>query len=120
MYAIRSYYGKELEIKRLTIDSIASNRIYFKQGYYDEFTGETKYTEYVYPSLIQKMLNLHMTSSKNPNVWFTTFFGIALLFLATSSIWMFKSKTKIFKKGILVAIAGLVATILILYSYNFV
>ncbi len=107
--------GRVLRMRHFNVDSIAGDIMYFEDGQYNVSTGDVSYISYSYPDFVTKMIKLHMTSSRNTMAWLTTIFGVALLFLAVSSFWMFKPKTKNFKKGLIVAIAGIVFTIIILY-----
>ena len=107
--------GEVLRIRHFKVDSVAGDIVYFEDGQYNASSGEVKYVLYSYPDFMYKMIRLHMTPSKNAMAWLTTIFGVALLFLAVSSFWMFKPKTKNFKKGFIVAIAGIVFSIIILY-----
>jgi hypothetical protein len=61
---------------------------------------------------------LHKTRSKDSahylSHYFTTIFGILLLFMSVSAFWMFKPGTKLFSRGVYMTIAGIVASIILL------
>ncbi len=105
--------ARALRIRHLNIDKEDDTTLYFREGSYNKQTGVASYDQSDYPVFISKLVKLHMTASGGAMSWLTTIFGIALLFLAVSSFWMFKPQTKIFKKGIIVAIAGIIFTIIL-------
>ncbi len=105
--------ARALKIRHFNINKEDETTIYFREGSYNKQTGNVIYDQSEYPVFVSKLVRLHMTASGGVMSWLTTTFGIALLFLAVSSFWMFKPKTKIFKKGIIVAIAGIVFTMIL-------
>lgn len=109
-----SKIGPALRIKKFEVIKTEGSIVYFQNGTYDKSTGMAKYTEKVLPAFIESMNGLHKTPSGKPTHWFSIFFGVCLLFLAISSFWMFKPKTKMFKRSLGFACAGLVFTIIIL------
>lgn len=89
--------------------------VYFNKGTYNTATGVVKYTSQELPAWLSVFNNLHKSSSKDSVHLFATIYGILLLFLAISSLFIFKPKTKMFYRGVLIAMAGLVfAAILLL------
>lgn len=88
--------------------------LYFQNGKYNKSTGLVQYKEKVLPSVFSSSIKLHKISSKSATRWISIIYGLLLLFLAISSFWMFKSKTKLFRRGIYVTVAGLVTAILLL------
>ncbi len=105
--------AQALRIRHLKVDKEEEGVLYFHDGSYNKTTGLTSCDKAEYPVFISKLTRLHMTASGGAMSWLTTIFGLALLFLAISSFWMFKPKTKIFKKGIIVTIAGIIFTIIL-------
>lgn len=105
---------KALRLRDFQVLKTDGGIIYFKNGTYDKETGVAEYSAQELPSWINKFNNLHKSSSKSLVHWFTTIFGILLLFLAISSFWMFKPKTKLFRRGIYFAASGIVVAILLL------
>lgn len=103
-----------LHVRNLKIVRTNGDTLFFETGQYNKLSGSVNYTikEAIFP--INKFHNLHTASSKNPLFWLTTLFGIILLFLAISSLWMFKQGTNLFKRGIYLTLAGAVLTIVIL------
>jgi len=105
--------GKELRIRHFKVEKEDDTTLYFQNGFYNKETGLASYDQSDYPVFISKLVKFHMTSAGSPMAWLTTIFGIALLFLAVSSFWMFKPQTKIFKTGIIVIIAGIIFTVIL-------
>ena len=105
--------AQTLRLRHLNIEKETEETLFFKAGQYNKASGVVSYEKSEYPTIISKLVNLHKTPSGGIVSWFTTFFGIALMFLAVSSFWMFKPKTKMFKKAILVATAGIIFTIIL-------
>lgn len=104
-----------LRIKNLKVINQDSTTLNFEQGTYSKTTGVASYTtsEVIFP--FNKFINLHKAASQSPSHWFTTLFGIVLLFLGVSSFWMFKSTTRQFRRGVLLSVVGVVAAILLLF-----
>lgn len=104
-----------LKLKNVKVASEDSITINFTNGTYSKVTGIANYTtkEVIFP--FNKFINLHKATSQSPVHWFTVLFGVILFLLGISSLWMFKSSTKQFKRGILVALAGTTVAILLLF-----
>lgn len=107
--------GSALRIRAFEAMKVEGDVVYFKNGTYNKTTGIAIYSEQKLPSFIEKMNDLHKTSSRNATHWFTTFYGVILSFLAISSFWMFKSSSKQFKRGLVLAGGGFVLAIIILF-----
>ncbi len=107
--------GRNLRIREFNVEKTEGDIIYFKGGSYNKVTGATGQTvrELIFP--LNKMTGFHTTPSKKPLHWFTLTFALTLLFLAVSSLWMFKSTTKVFRQGILLTLAGVIAAIVLLF-----
>lgn len=107
--------GRVLRIRQFELLKENNGVLYFREGSYDRESGMAKYTAYEYPWLIQEMNKFHLANSKHRYSWLSTVFGIALLFFAVSSFWMFPVKSKIFKKGIQFATIGMLLAIVVLF-----
>ena len=107
--------GYTLKIKKLYVNKMADNIIYFDQGKYNKLTGEVVYSKKELPFFLKKMQTLHKATTKSPVYWLNIFFGISLLFFVISSFWMFLPSTSVFKKGIYFSLAGIVMTVIILF-----
>lgn len=100
--------GKKLKIKGLEVKEQKGNLLVFKEGTYNLKTGEAKYTKKELPFFLKKMTDLHKSDSKHKLSILNTIFGISLLFFVISSFWMFNTKSRIFKNGIIISIIGLI------------
>ena len=103
--------GAALRMRAFETMKVEGDFVYFKNGTYNKATGVAIYTEQKFPSFIEKLNNLHKTSTKNATHWFTAVYGILLFFLAISSFWMFKANSKQFKRGFVFAGVGLLLAI---------
>lgn len=106
--------GKELKMKNLEVEKTEGTVLKFKQGTYDSATGQAKYSRKELPFVLDKMVKLHKAQSKDTLSPLNTFFGISLFFFVISSFWMFNPKTKVFKRGMIFTIAGLIVAIILL------
>lgn len=107
--------GKALWKRDFKIIKSEGQLVYFKNGTYNKATGIVQHTENELPSFLNSLNRLHKSPSKNLVHWFTLVYGILLLFLAVSSFWMFKPKTKQFRRGIILAIVGILAALVLVY-----
>jgi len=83
-------------------------------GTYDRETGTLAYRAMELPPIIQNMVNLHKSTSKMPSHVFNVAYGILLLFLALSSFFMYKPKSRQLKKGLAVSAIGAVTAVALL------
>jgi hypothetical protein len=109
-----SELGKVLHMRDFQVLKTDGAIVYFQNGTYDKETGVVKYSTKELPAWISKFNALHQASSRSLVHWFTTVLGVLLLFLAISSFWMFKPKTKLFRRGIYFAVSGIIAAIILL------
>lgn len=106
--------GQKLRQRDFKVSRTEGNILYFKSGQYDSETGEASYTTREWYGWIMPFTELHKTSTKGATHYFTTLFGIALLFMSVSAFWMFKPGTKLFSSGVYLTIGGIVAAVLML------
>jgi hypothetical protein len=106
--------GRALQIRDFKIEKSEGEIIYFQKGNYNKVTGVATWSTMELPGWFNEFSELHKTSSRNFAHWFTTIFGILLLFMALSSFWMFKRGTKFFRRGILMAGMGILAAALLM------
>ncbi len=107
--------GSALRIKRFQIDKEENGVAYFKQGSFNIETREVNYTKKELPYLLDKMTHLHKATSSRSLSFLNVFFGVSLLFYVISSFLMFTPNSGIFKKGIYVAIAGIVFALVLIF-----
>ncbi len=87
--------------------------IVFEEGSYDKHSGLVNYKTTEYPEIICKLNSLHASSTDSPKHWLNISYGVLLGFLALSSLWMYKPSTRMFRRGIVLSVAGLVLTAII-------
>lgn len=103
-----------ISLRRINLVRELNDTIYYNNGTYSKTTGIAQYTTKQQPRFIQKMKSLHEASGKNSVSWFTAIYGISLLFLAISSFWMYKSKSRLFKRGLIIAGIGITFAFILL------
>jgi hypothetical protein len=106
--------GSALHIRNFEIVRTDENRIVFNNGFYNKSSGVVEYTSIELPQWLSKINSLHKTSSRSPLHWLGIIYGILLFFMAISSLWMFKSGTGLFRRGITLAVGGTVIVLIIL------
>jgi len=109
-----SELGKMLNMRDFIILRAEGDTLYFQKGAYNKVTGVAKFTVKEHPSFFSKIIGLHKTKSKDNAHWITLTIGILFAFLAISSLWMFKPKTKRFRRGMYLTGAGILVTIIVL------
>lgn len=105
----------ELKLKGFKVISENDSLIIFNTGTYNKINGNLKYgkKEFIFP--LNKFSKLHMLPSKaSPIHLISLLLGVALIFLALSSFWMYKPNSKIFKKGMWITGAGILLSLLML------
>ncbi len=107
--------GKALGIKRLKVDKTEGDIFYFKDGTYNNKSGQAKYSTKELPWVLDRMTHLHKAKSSEPLFFLNIFFGLSLLFFVISSFWMFLPSSSIFKKGLYFTLAGIVLTLILLF-----
>ena len=107
--------GKVIKVKELKFLKKEGDMAYFKQGSYQITTGKATYTVKELPFIIGKMNNFHKANTSHPLFYLNIFFGTALMFFVISTFWMFAPGTRIFKKGILFTLAGVLLTLILLF-----
>ena len=107
--------GRNLRMRDINVEKTEGDVIYFKGGFYNKTTGAAEQTvkELIFP--LNKMTEFHTTPSRKPLHWFTMTFALTLLFLAISSLWMFKPSTKVFRQGIIFTLSGIALAVVLLF-----
>ncbi|MDX1642653.1 MAG: hypothetical protein R3220_13205, partial [Balneolaceae bacterium] len=83
----------------------------FGSGTYNKETGVANYTVYELPAILDKFNDLHKTMSSSAASPFTALLGFLLLFMAISSLWMFKTTSPHFKRGMVLTAVGILASV---------
>lgn len=109
-----SQLGPNLKIRNLKVSKTEGSTLYFQEGTYNIETGMAKYVTKEWYSWVTPFTELHKTSSKSTGHYFTTIFGISMLFMSISAFWMFKPGTKLFSSGVYLTVAGIIASIFLL------
>jgi len=104
-----------LKVKGLKVTKTEGDVLYFKQGNYNQKTGNAVYTVKKLPFVLDKMTKLHKATTNDPLYYLNLFFGASLLFFVISSFWMFMPSSNVFKKGLYFTIAGIVLTMVMLF-----
>jgi len=106
--------GRELRMREVKVTKTEGDIITFQNGTYNKTTGATAFTikEVMFP--FNKFINFHKAISSKATHWFNLVFGVVFLFLAVSSLWMFKPNTKTFRRGMILVGVGIVFTIVLL------
>ncbi len=89
--------------------------ITFAQGTYNKTTGVANYKVNELPKFLQKMEGFHKATVNSPLFFLNIFFGVSLLFFSVSAFFMFAKGNKTLKKGLYVALGGLIFAIIILF-----
>jgi hypothetical protein len=106
--------GANLRLRDFKVTKTAGDTLYFKEGTYNVSTGKASYVTKEWFSWIVPFTELHKSSSRDVAHYLTTLFGICLFFMSFSAFWMFKPGTKLFNRGVLLTIAGVVASVILL------
>lgn len=86
-----------------------------KNGVYNTATGSIQFTAKQLPGLIERFISLHKLSSSKPACWISVIYGILLLFLALSSLWMFTPSTRKFRRGIMLTTIGVTLAVVLVF-----
>ena len=108
--------AKKLHSKRLKVEKEEGDMVYFQNGDYNRETGVAHIMTKELPYVLDKITHLHKASTEDPLYWLNIFFGFSLLFFVISAFWMYMPKSSIFKKGIIFTLAGIVLTLVLLFS----
>jgi len=106
--------GKELRMREVKVTKTEGDVISFQNGTYNKTSGAAVFTskEVMFP--LNKFINFHKAISGKATHWFNLVFGLVFLFLAVSSLWMFKANTKTFRRGMILVGVGIVFTVILL------
>lgn len=109
-----SELGETLRMRGFRVESENAEMIDFGTGTYNKETGLASYSVYELPAILEKFNDLHKTMSSSAASPFTTILGFLLLFMAVSSLWMFKTASPHFKRGMVLTVAGILASVALL------
>lgn len=107
--------GAELRMRNFKPDKIENGVIYFKDGTYNQASGEAAYTVKELPFVLDKITHLHKATTKDPLFFLNIFFGLSLLFFVISAFWMYLPGGPILRKGLWFTAGGILLTLLMLF-----
>lgn len=106
--------GGKLRIRGFKAERQEDSVIYFAQGFYDAEAGKATVSRKVYVPPFDKLVALHKITERNKVSPITAVYGLMLFFMAISSLFMFKFKSKRGRRGLVLTVVGLAATVLII------
>jgi hypothetical protein len=109
-----SELGRALHMRNFEVVKTEGEVVFFKNGTYNKATGVAQYRSKELPAILNKFNNFHKTSNRKWVHLAGVVYAVMLLFLAISSFWMFKPKSKMFSRGLIFAGIGLVCAIVVL------
>jgi len=104
-----------LRMRDMRSSETKGDTVFFNNGYYNSTTGLAVYSVMEVIPPIDKFIVIHKTSSENTIHLINIIFSVLLLFLAISSLWMYKRKSAYFRRGLILAIIGVIIAILLVY-----
>lgn len=106
----------EVKLKRFKVLDETEQTIFFAEGQYDKATGKAAYVKKEVVAPFDKFIALHKLADKqSPAVAaFTTLFGVCLLLLGLTSLFMYKRKAKQFWTNMAYTGAGIALVVLLL------
>lgn len=107
--------ARKIHKRGVTLIRDEGDSMIFNYGTYHKATGVVVYQTKRLPFPLNAFSTLHKTSGRGGRHYFTVLYGIGLLFLAISSFWMYSPNSKRFKRGVMLAGAGVIASILLLF-----
>lgn len=105
----------QLQMKDFKIVKTEGDVVYFQNGTYNSTTGYTRYSVKKVMLPFNKMIDLHKTSNKKIVHWAILCFGILLFFMALSSCWMLKRESHWYKRGLVLAVLGIILALLLVF-----
>lgn len=106
--------SEALRMRRFNVESENAEIIDFGNGTYIKETGLATYSVYELPAILEQFNDLHKTMSSNAASPFTAILGFLLLFMAVSSLWMFKTTSPHFKRGMVLTVVGILVSVALL------
>lgn len=112
--------GRMLHARRLEVTSVDGDVLHFqdgsaiKDGVYDKSTGSIRYVAKQYPTFIDKTIRLHKLSSSKALHVISVVYGVLLLFLAVSSLFMYSKGSGGFRRAMTVSGVGLLLAVALL------
>lgn len=108
--------GKALRMRFFQIERQTEDTVFFRGGSYDRGSGMATYTQLKYPTVIEKLVELHKLSSQNIMHILAVVYAVLLFFLAISSLFMYRPGTRLFRRGILLTVIGVVIALIMTFT----
>ncbi len=105
--------SQKVRVRGFRVERIEEHMIYFNSGSYNQETGETMINRMVYPSPIDKLVDLHKVTSKSPMAWIAAIYGFILTFFAISGMLMFRVGSPNSKRAFILTVGSIVLTVLV-------
>lgn len=107
--------GKALKLRRFHAEKQNGDVIFFNEGSYNQTTGVASYTKREFPTILEKFIQLHKLSSNNSLHILSLVYATLLLFLALSSLLMYKPGTRSFRRGMSLTGLGVGVSVVLLF-----
>ncbi|MTB50436.1 PepSY domain-containing protein [Lewinella sp. W8] len=107
--------GQQLRIRGLRVERTVGEMLYFKDGSYNQATGEAEYVKKELPLVLDKLTHLHKATTNDPLFFLNIFFGLSLLFFVISAFWMYLPGGPILRKGLWFTLGGVVLVLIMLF-----
>ena len=106
--------GKALGLRRFVLEQQTADTVYFQGGTYDRATGIATITKQEFPAVLNMMTQVHKLTSRSPLHLMALVYASLLLFLALSSLAMYKPGTRLFRRGMSFSAAGMVMAVILM------
>lgn len=104
-----------LKMREVRVEKTEGGVMFFRGGRYDVATGKAARVQKAWIFPLDRMTELHTSRSQQPIHWLTLAYGLMLLFMAVSSLFMFKGGSPLQKRGLALAVAGVVIALVALF-----
>lgn len=107
-----SEVARELHLRRYEVTGNAGGVVSFRDGanltdgMYDANSGSVSYVANRFPVVVDQFIRLHKLNSSKVLQYIGVLYGALLLFLALSSLFMFKLHSRNFRRGIVLSSTG--------------
>lgn len=106
--------GKALKLRHFQPEKQSGDIIAFSDGSYNQATGVATYIQRQFPAILEKFIQVHKLSSNNALHVLSLVYATLLLFLALSSLVMYKPGTRSFRRGLGLTVLGVGASVVLL------
>lgn len=107
--------GPALRMREVHVDRTEGGVLYFRGGSYDPATGKATRLQKEFVPPLDRLTELHKAPSRSAMHWLTLAYGVMLLFLGTSSFFMFRPGHALQKRGLVFAGIGFAVALAVLF-----